>query len=122
MSAAHPQDQVALRAEHDELARRLEIRTSVDHAKKGLIRIFVGLISTGLAVRLAWDRWGPLKPGYVRRVAGRYPMFLYLAAALAVILLVLGIVSLVRARRLGREEDRLFARLRQLRAELGFDR
>jgi hypothetical protein len=122
MSAAHPQDQVALRAEHDELARRLEIRTSVDHAKKGLIRIFVGLLSTGLSIRLAWDRWGPLKPGHVRRLTGKYPLFLYLAGAVAVILLVLGIASLLRARRLGREEDRLFSRFRQLRAELGIDR
>jgi hypothetical protein len=122
MSAAQNQDTGALRAEHDELARRLEIRTSVDHAKKGLIRIFVGLLSTGLAIRLAWDRWGPLKPGHVRRVAGKYPLFLYAAGTVAVVLLVLGIVSLLRARRLGREEDRLFARFRQLRAELGFDR
>lgn len=123
MSAAETQDaQGTLRAEHDELARRLEIRTSIDHLRKGLIRIFLGLLSTGLAIRLAWDRWGPLKPGVVRKVVGEKPLFLWIATAVALFLLVQGIVALVRARRLGREEDRLFSRMRQLRAQLGFDR
>lgn len=125
MSAAPTQDDAAqgdLRAEHDELAQRLEVRFSIDHLRKALIRIFVGLLSTGLAIRLAWDRWGPLKPGYVRKLSGKYPLFLWLAMAVAVVLLVMGVVSLVRARRLAREEDRLFVRLKALRAQLGFDR
>jgi hypothetical protein len=49
-------------------------------------------------------------------------MFLWLATGVALVLLVLAIAALVRARRLARVEDRLFARYRQLRAELGMDR
>ena len=40
----------SLRAEHDDLSRRLEIRPSIDELRKGLVRLFVGLIATGLTV------------------------------------------------------------------------
>lgn len=118
---AGPETAAALRAEHDELAKRLEVRTSIDLLRRALYAIFFGLIGAGTAVRLGWDRWGALKPGVVRKVLVGRPLFLWVATALAVGLLVAGIAWLLRARRLGREEDRLFARLRQLRAELGLD-
>lgn len=108
----------ALRAEHDDLARRLEIRRSVDEARKALYLIFFGLLSVGLDVKLAWDRWGVLKPGVVRRVHSGPPLFLWLATAVAVVLLSLAIRSFLRVRRLQREEDALFARYRALREAL----
>jgi hypothetical protein len=122
MTAATPVDSAtSLRAEHDTLARRLEIRTSIDLLRKGLYAIFFGLIGAGTTVKLAWDRWGVLKPGVVRKIVGTRPLFLWIAGTITIALLVGGIVTLVRARRIGREEDRLFARFQQLRAELGLD-
>jgi hypothetical protein len=117
---AHDPGRQADRAEHDALARRLEVRASVDELKRGLLRLFLGLISVGLSVKLGWDRWGVLKPGVVRIVRGP-PMFLWVATAVAVVLLVLAIRAFARARRLAREEDRLFARYREVRAGLGLD-
>jgi hypothetical protein len=111
-----------LRTEHDELARRLESRASVDEARRGLLRLFVGLIAVGLAVKLAFDRWGPLAPGAVRKLHRGPPLFLWLAAAAAVVLLVLAARALLAARRLSRDEARLYARFRHLRAALGLDR
>jgi hypothetical protein len=124
MSAPNGQDAAdaaALRAEHDGLARRLETRASIDELRRGLVRLFLGLISAGLAVRLAFDRWGAVKPGVVRKLSGP-PVFLWIAMAVAVVLLVLAVRALVRARRLGREEDRLFARYREVRSGMGLDR
>jgi hypothetical protein len=124
MTAPHAQDagdSAALRAEHDALARRLEIRASIDELRKGLLRLFVGLISTGVALRLAFDRWGPSKPGLVRELRGP-PVFLWIASAVALALLVLAVRALVRSRRLARDEDRLFARFREVRAGLGLER
>src|SRR4051812_885794 len=95
----------ALRAEHDALARRLEVRASIDHLRKGLLRVFFGLISTGVTVKLAWDRWGTLNPAAVRRFHAGPPLFLWIATLLTVVLLVLAIGSLLRARKLAREED-----------------
>jgi hypothetical protein len=110
----------ARREEHDALARRLETRASVDELKRGLMRLFLGLISVGLTVKLAWDRWGVLKPGVVRTLRGP-PVFLWIATAAAIVLLALAVWALVRARRLAREEDRLFARFREIRAALRLD-
>jgi hypothetical protein len=111
----------ALRAEHDELARRLEIRVSIDELRKGLIRLFLGLIAVGLTVRLAWDHWGTLPAGIVRKYRGP-PVFMWIATGVAILLLLLALRALVRARRLARDEDRLFARYRQLRADLGLEK
>ena len=121
MTAATQDAATTLRAEHDALARRLEIRTSIDHLRRGLLRVFFGLISAGVTVKLGWDRWGTLKPGVVRKALNGRPLFLWIATAVTLVLLVVGIVSLLRARRLAREEDRLFARYRTLRAERGLD-
>ena len=112
----------AARAEHDALARRLEARVSVDLIRRGLMQVFVGLIATGFSVKLGWDRWGPFKPEIRRVHQEGLPVFLWLATAVTVVLLVLGIRSLLHARTLAREEDRLFARLKVLRATLGLDR
>jgi hypothetical protein len=125
MSAPDAQEAIAttgaLRAEHDDLGRRLEVRASIDELRKALIRLFFGLIATGLTIKLGWDRWGVLEPGVVRKLHHGPPLFLWIATAAALILLLLSIRALVRARRLARDEDRLFARYRQLRAELGID-
>ena len=114
-------DPAALRAEHDDLARRLEVRRSIDVARRGAYQLFAGLIAVGAAIALAWDRWGTLKPGMVRKAVTGPPFFLYLATAAAVILLLLAIRSLRLVRRLMREEDALFARLRALRGMLGLE-
>jgi hypothetical protein len=121
-SAPHPgPGSEALRAEHDDLARRLEIRRSVDEARKALYQIFFGLLSVGLTVKLAWDRWGVLRPGVVRKAHEGPPLFLWMATAASLVLLVLAIRSFLRVRRLQREEDALYARYRALRETLGVD-
>jgi hypothetical protein len=111
----------ALRAEHDALALRLEVRASIDCVKAAAQRLFVGLLCAGLTVKLAWDRWGALGPGVVRTTHPGPPLFFIVATVCTVALLALAIRALLRARRLMREEDVLFARYRQLRAELGLD-
>jgi heme exporter protein D len=116
-----PRSAEALRAEHDALGVRLEARASVDAARRGLYQIFAGLICSGLSIALAWDRWGRLKPGAVRKAVHGPPLFLFLAVAATVVLLALAIRSLSRSRRLMHEEDALFARFRELRAKLGLD-
>ncbi len=73
-------------------------------------------------MKLAWDRWGVLKPGVVRKVVAGRPVFFLIATAVTLVLLSLGIASLLRARRLARDEDRLFVRFRELRARLELDR
>ncbi len=111
----------ALRAEHDALAERLAIRTSVDAARRAFYLTFFGLLSVGLTVKLAWDRWGVLKPGTVRRIVGKRPLFLYVAGVVAILLLVGAIRWFLAARRLMREEDARYGRSRQLRHMLGLD-
>src|SRR5690242_18767684 len=107
MTAATPVDAAAtaatLRAEHDALAKRLEVRSSIDLLRRALYTIFFGLIGAGTSVKLGWDRWGTLKPGMVRRplTSGR-PLFLWVATFVTVALLVAGIVALVKARRLAK--------------------
>jgi hypothetical protein len=120
-AALDPSTREALRAEHDALAERLAIRTSVDAARKALYLIFFGLLSVGLSIKLAWDRWGVLKPGVVRKVVRGRPLFLYVAVVVAVLLLLGAIRWFVASRRLMREEDVRYARYRQLRATLGLD-
>lgn len=114
--------QDALRAEHDALAQRLAVRTSIDAIRRGLYLVFFGLLSVGLTVKLAFDRWGTPPPGVVRKLHAGPPLFLWIAGALAAALLLLAIRSLVRGRRLMRVEDALYARFRHLRRELGLER
>ncbi len=116
-----PADAAALRAEHDALGEKLALRRSIDWARKALYLLFFGLLSVGLTVKLAWDRWGVLKPGVVRKVHAGRPLFFLVALAVALVLLVLAIRAFLRARALMKEEDALFARFRALRARLGLD-
>ena len=110
-----------LRAEHDALAERLAVRTSVDWARKGFYQLFLGLLSVGLSAKLAWDRWGTLRAGVARRAHTGPPLFLWIAGAVAVALLLLAIRSFLATRRLMREEDARWARYRELRSILGLD-
>ena len=112
----------ALRAEHDALGEKLAVRRSIDETRRALYLLFVGLISVGLTVKLAWDRWGVLKPGVVRKAHAGRPLFFLLATALTFVLLALAIRAFLRARTLTREEDALFARFRALRDRLGLSR
>lgn len=118
---APPGDPAALRAEHDALARRLEARASIDVARRGAYQIFAGMIAVGTSIALAWDRWGRLKPGMTRKVMKGPPVFLYVATAVAVVLLAVAIRSFLRARRLMRDEDALYARFTALRRALRLD-
>lgn len=115
-----PATRDALRAEHDALGERLSIRASVDEVRRGLYLVFFGLLSVALTVKLAWDRWGTLQPGVVRKAHTGPPLFLWMATGLALVLLVLAIRSFTRGRRLMRDEDSLHARYRQVRGALGF--
>jgi hypothetical protein len=122
MDTATPgKDAAALRREHDALAARLEARRSIDCVRRGAYVGFAALIAVGLAGKLAWDRWGTLPPGVVRKIPTGPPLFFFLAAALAAVLVAVALRDLLRARRLMREEDALFARLVALRCALGLD-
>ena len=113
-----PADEAApLRAEHDELARRLAARRSIDHLRRGAWAAFLLVVTGGLAAKLAWDRWGPKSPRAF--TSPPVPLFLALLAALAC--LALAAADFLRARRIMRDEDRDFARLRELRGRLGID-
>jgi hypothetical protein len=120
--ASNAASREALRAEHDALAERLAVRTSIDAARRAFTLVFVGLIAVGLTAKLAWDRWGALRPGVVRRAHVGRPLFLYVAGTAAVVLLLLSIRSFLAARRLMQDEDARFARVRELRGILGLDR
>src|SRR5512133_980293 len=119
--AQAPSGAAALRAEHDALAKKLEVRRSIDESRKALYLVFFGLISVGLTVKLAWDRWGVLKPGVIRKVHAGPPLFFLVATALTLVLLSLAIRGFLRARALMRDEDALFVRYRALRARLRLD-
>jgi hypothetical protein len=116
-----PSSRECLRAEHDALAERLAVRVSIDWARKAFYQIFAGLLAVGLTVKLAWDRWGTLRPGVVRKLHSGPPLFLWIAGTAAILLLLVAIRSFSRARRLMREEDREWVRYRALRSELGLD-
>jgi hypothetical protein len=114
-------DPATLRAEHDALARRLEIRRSVDHVRRGAYLGFAALLGVGLSGKLAWDRWGTPPPGVARKLAAGLPVFFLLAAAATILLALLAVREGRRARRLMREEDALFARFRAVRTALRLD-
>jgi len=111
----------ALRSEHDALAERLATRASVDRMKEGGVLTFFSVIAVGMSCKLAWDRWGWLP---VRRLAPprEPPIFFLLALAAAVVLVASAVRAFVRAARLRREEQVLFARFTELRARLELDR
>jgi hypothetical protein len=107
-----------LRAEHDDLAKQLVRRTSIDEARKAVYAGFAGLIAAGLAVRLAFDRWLGARPV----AAEGLPVLFLLALAAALVLLPLALRWTVRSRREMRREDALWARFQAVRDQLGFDR
>ncbi len=106
-----------LRAEHDELARRLAARRSIDHVRRGAWAAFLLVVTVGLTAKLGWDRWGSNHPKAFKGP----PALFFLALLAALVCLVLSAVAFHRARRLMREEDRDFERLRHLRRRLGLD-
>jgi len=113
------QEEAALRAEHDVLAGRVVTRRSIDDVRKGAYATFGLVMSAGLALKFAWDRWGwgppPVRP------PGRYPLLFVGALAISVVLASVAVIAFRRARRAMEVEDRDFARLREIRARLGID-
>ncbi len=106
------------RVEHDELARRLAARRSIDHVRRGSYAAFLLVVTGGLAGKIAWDRWWSTHP----RAFKGPPVLFFLALAAALACLAVGASAFARARRLMHEEDRDFARLQALRHELELDR
>lgn len=124
MSTAAPRPDTQadpLRAEHDALARTLEVRTSIDHFRTSAFLGFFAFLSFGVSGKLAWDRWGPPPPGVIKVLPPGGPMFFLIALVLSFVLLALCVRSYRRYARLAREEAERFARLKALRAQLGFD-
>jgi len=119
-------DPGSLRAEHDALAARLAARASIDLVKRAAILGFVAFIALGLSAKLAFDRWAPeawwpVGAPRPEQVPGA-PLFFLLAAIATGALVAFSVRNVIRARRLMREEEALFARLLALRAALGLDR
>ncbi len=106
-----------LRAEHDRLAERLGVRRSIDLVRSGAYTGFVGFIASGLAVKLAYDRWVSVR---ATRFRGP-PVFFFAALSLALVLLAIALYLFLRARRHMRVEDALFARMQELRRRLELD-
>lgn len=107
-----------LREEHDRLAARLATRTSIDHVRRGAYALFLSIVTGGLALKLAYDRWVSVR---ATRFRGP-PIFFFATAALAAFLVAFTVWSFVRARRRMKVEDADFARMRDLRRELELDR
>lgn len=114
MSGEGPDD---LRAAHDELAVRLAVRRSIDEVRQGAYGLVISGIGSGLAAKLAYDRWWSERPG---RFQGR-PVWLLLVAAVAGLAILFTLRAFLRARRLMAEERADFERLQALRARLGLD-
>jgi hypothetical protein len=112
-------EEAALRVEHDELAGRVAVRRSIDDVRKGAYSAFGFVMSAGLTVKFAWDRWGWGPPP--TRPPGRYPLLFLGALGLSVFLAAFAVAAFRRARRDMAVEDRDFARLREIRARLGID-
>jgi len=112
-------DEVVLRAEHDELAGRVAIRRSIDDVRRGAYASFALIVSAGLSVKFAWDRWGwgprSAKP------MGRFPLLFLGAVGLSLLLAFVAVAAFRRARRAMKGEDGDFARLREIRQRLGMD-
>ncbi len=111
----------ALRAEHDALASRLAARGSVDVLRMALVLGFLGVLSAGVSWAVLWDRYGKNPTEVALHHTALFHAGYIAAAVVALALFVLVAVTLTRWRRLAREEDELFARLRELRKALGID-
>ena len=110
-------DDAALRAEHDALAERLSARRSIDLARRAVYTGFAGFLASGLAAKLAFDRWFSTRPARFRGP----PVFFFVALAAALALVLATALVARRSRAHMREEDAAFARMRRLRDELGLD-
>jgi len=111
----------ALRAEHDALAQRLAVRPSVEALRWAATYGFLALVAFGVSWGLTWDRYGETPTPHALAHTDLYrfgALFTFLAF---LVLVVLCGVTLARWRRLARDEDRLFDRLRALRRALGID-
>jgi hypothetical protein len=114
-----PGESEGLRAEHDRLAARLSVRRSIDAVRRGAYASFLLLVTGGLAVKFAWDRWGwGVKPA---RVLSGTPLLFLGALAIALVCLAVAVTSFRSARAAMRQEDRDFERLRLLRRRLGIE-
>ncbi len=112
-------EEALLRAEHDVLAGRVSARRSIDDVRRGAYAAFGLVMSAGLTIKFAWDRWGwGLRPA---RPPGRYPLLFLLALGVSIGLAVYAFAAFRRARSAMRVEDRDFARLREVRARLGIE-
>ncbi len=111
------EDEAALRAEHDRLASKLASRRSIDAMRRGAYAGFALVVTGGLSVKLAHDRWGPYHPLIFKAP----PVFFYLALAAALTCLAVACISFAQARRHMLIEDADFARLRALRDRLELD-
>ncbi len=112
-----PAPREALRAEHDVLAEKLAVRRSVDAVRRAAYSGFGAVIASGLATRLAWDRWFSTR---ATRFRGP-PIYFFLALGAALVLGVVAALLWIRARRLMRAEDADYARFRALRSTLDLD-
>ena len=120
--APRPDDQAdPLRAEHDALASRLAVRKSIDHFRAFGFLGFAAFIAFGMTCKLAWDRWGPPPPGLIRILPPGGPMFFLIGLLVTLVLVALAVRSYRRYARLAADEAALFARLKELRAALGYD-
>jgi hypothetical protein len=119
-TAPHPDDPVALRAEHDALAARLAVRGSVDLVQRGGVLTFFTVLAFGMSCKLAWDRWGWLPVGRPPPPPG-IPLWFLLALLVTLVLLGLALRAFRQAGALRREEDALFDRMRGLRRRLELD-
>lgn len=120
MNADDGRPAAALRAEHDALAEKLQIRRSVDQLRTAAYAGFAAALTFGLTVKVTWDRWGWSKlPN--RPVRGRYPILFALGLLLLAGLLSVAVGAWRRAQALRREEAILHARFRELRTSLRLD-
>ncbi len=114
-----PRDETALRAEHDALARKLEVRRSVDELRTAAYSGFAAALSFGLTIKFTWDRWFSKLPRTSPR--GRYPILVILAAILFAVLLWVALRAARRARAHREVEERLAVRFEELRRMLRLD-
>jgi hypothetical protein len=112
-----PGDEAALRAEHDALAERLSARRSIDVMRRFAYTAFAAVLTTGITVKLGFDRWVSTRP---TRFQGP-PLFFIVALCAAAALVAAAAVLYTRSRKLMAAEDALFARMRALRDRLGLD-
>lgn len=110
-----------LRAEYDALARSLEARESIDHVRAGAILGFLTFIAFGMSCKLAWDRWGPPVPGFVKVIPPGGPLFFILAFVATGVLGAFAAARILKAKRIMRDEDARFARYLELRKALRLD-